>query len=149
MLDPSVTAAADVNSGLVRLMKRWGITIGNDLVIDKAQFVPSIRTQRAGSGALNCTRLHVRYERSSGVYPVVRSVTPVCRTESSSEPQREISLAKTVGGVPEDSWGETQRETDGTFSRRFYPFHLHTLTWIRHHLCLSPLAVEQKIDQEQ
>ena len=58
MLDPSLTSAEDANGGLVRLMKKWGITIGNDLVIDEKQFCSAVWTQCASAGDLNCMRLH-------------------------------------------------------------------------------------------
>ena len=39
LLDPSVTSEKDVNRELVQLMKRWGIAIGNDLVVDRVSSV--------------------------------------------------------------------------------------------------------------
>ena len=35
MLDPSINSVKDPNQGLVDLMDRWGVTIGNDLVLDR------------------------------------------------------------------------------------------------------------------
>ena len=112
MLDPSLTSADDANSGLVRLMKKWSITIGNDLVIDEVQFVPLFGPSAPVPGF----ELHeiTRSMRDLIAFIRTRSVTPNVQ-------QREVnlsvkSLAKTIGGV-QDSWGETERATDGTFSR--------------------------------
>ena len=38
LLDPSLNSTQDVNLGLVQLMKKWGVKIGNDLVIDHQHF---------------------------------------------------------------------------------------------------------------
>ena len=116
MLDPSVTSAADVNSGLIRLMKRWGIAIGNDLVIDKEQFVPLFGPSAPVPGP----ELHeiTRVMRERVAFPVVRSVTPIADRASSLSVK---TLFKTVGETG-NSWGETQRETDGTFSEDFTGF---------------------------
>ena len=116
MLDPSVTSAEDVHSGLVRRMKRWGITIGNDLVIDKGQFVPLFGPSAPVPGL----ELHeiTRAIREPVVFPVVRSVEPITDRSANLNVK---SLFKTVGGTG-NSWGETQRETDGTFSEDFTDF---------------------------
>ena len=141
MLDPSVTSAADVNSGLVRLMKRWGIAIGNDLVIDKRQFVPLF-----GPGApVPGPELHeiTRAMREAVAFPVVRSVTPVADRSSNLSVK---SLFKTVGETG-NSWGETQRETDGTFSEDFTGF-IYTPDVDTPPPVSIAIAVEQKIDQD-
>lgn len=113
MLDPSVASAEDVNRGLVGLMKRWGIAIGNDLVIDEAQFVPLFGPRAPVPGF----ELHeiTRAMRDPVAFPVTRSVTPISDTASNLSVK---SLARTVGGI-DDSWGERQRGTDGTFSGTF------------------------------
>lgn len=116
MLDPSVTSAEDVNNRLVRRMKRWGIAIGNDLVIDKGQFVPLFGPSAPVPGP----ELHeiTRAMREPVVFPVVRSVKPITDRSANLNVK---SLFKTVGGTG-NSWGETQRETDGTFSEDFTDF---------------------------
>ena len=116
MLDPSLTSVEDVNSGLVRRMKRWGVTIGNDLVIDKAQFIPLFGPSAPVPGP----ELHdiTRAMRDSVPFPVVRSVKPISDRSANLNVK---SLFKTVGGTG-NSWGETQRETDGTFSEDFTDF---------------------------
>ena len=116
MLDPSLTSAEDVNSGLVRLMKRWGVAIGNDLVIDKGQFVPLFGPSAPVPGP----ELHeiTRTMTDLVVFPIVRSVKPISDRSADLNVK---PLFKTVGGTG-NSWGETQRETDGTFSEDFTDF---------------------------
>ena len=113
MLDPSVASAEDVNRGLVRLMRRWGIAIGNDLVIDETHFVPLFGPRAPVPGV----ELHeiTRVMRDLVAFPVTRSVTPIADRASNLSVK---SLAKTVGGTGK-SWGEKQRDTDGTFSGSF------------------------------
>lgn len=111
LLDPSVTSAEDVNNGLVQLMKKWGIAIGNDLVIDRAKFVFELGPTAPVPGfePHDITRFAMQ---ALIPFPVTRSVTP---REDRKAAISVKSLAKTISptGV---SWGETQRETDGTFS---------------------------------
>ena len=113
MLDPSVSSAEDVNRGLVGLMRRWGIAIGNDLVIDETQFVPLFGPTAPVPGF----ELHeiTRAMRDPVAFPVTRSVAPITDRASNLSVK---SLAKTVGGT-DDSWGEKQRDADGTFSGSF------------------------------
>ena len=116
MIDPSLTSAEDVNSGLVQLMKRWGIAIGNDLVIDKGQFMPLFGPGAPAPGP----ELHeiTRTMTDFVGFPIVRSVKPI----SDRAPNLNVkSLFKTIGGTG-SSWGETQREADGTFSEDFTDF---------------------------
>lgn len=111
LLDPSSADPADVNIGLVRLMKEWGVTVGNDLVIDESSFVPLF-----GPGVpVPGFELHeiTRTMRDLVAFHLTRSVTPVTDRPANLSVK---SLAKTVGGV-QDSWGETERISDGTFSR--------------------------------
>ena len=113
MLDPSDTAVEDVNRRLVGLMRRWGIAIGNDFVIDETQFVPLFGPKAPVPGF----ELHeiTRVMRDPVAFPVTRSVTPIADSASNLSVK---SLAKTVGGT-DDSWGEKQRDSDGTFSDSF------------------------------
>ncbi len=140
MLDPSVTSAADVNSGLVRLMKRWGIAIGNDLVIDKEQFVPLFGPSAPVPGL----ELHeiTRAMREPVAFPVVRSVTPIADRANSLSVK---TLFKTVGETG-NSWGETQRETDGTFSEDFTGF-IYTADVDTPPPVSIAIAAEQKVDE--
>ena len=141
MLDPSLTSAEDVNSGLVRRMKRWGVTIGNDLVIDKAQFVPLFGPTAPVPGP----ELHeiTRAMRETIPFPVVRSVKPISDRSANLNVK---SLFKTVGGTG-NSWGETQRETDGTFSEDFTDFTYNVGVDTPSPVSVA-VAIERKTDTE-
>ena len=141
MLNPSVTSAEDVNRGLVRLMKRWGIAIGNDLVIDKVRFV-HLFGPSAPVPAPELQHEIIRSMREPVAFPVVRSVTPIADRPASLSVK---SLFKTVGEVG-NSWGETQRETDGTFSEDFSDFTYSTDVDTPPPVSVA-IAAEQKIDQ--
>ncbi len=137
MLDPSVTSAEDVNRGLVRLMRRWGIRIGNDLVIDETQFFPLFGPKAPVPGP----ELHeiTRPMREPVAFPYTRSVTPIEDRPASLSVK---SLMKTVGGT-QDSWGETQRISDGTFGEdSTYTTGVDTPPPVS-----IAVAVEQKTDQ--
>ena len=137
MLDPSVTSAEDVNRGLVRLMRRWGIRIGNDLVIDEAQFFPLFGPKAPVPGP----ELHeiTRPMREPVAFPYTRSVTPIEDRPASLSVK---SLMKTVGGT-QDSWGETQRISDGTFGEDFaYTTGVDTPPPVS-----IAVAIEQKADE--
>ncbi len=115
LLDPSITAAADVNKGLVQLMKRWGIAIGNDLVVDRISFVFELGPTAPFSSfePHDITRSAMQ---TSIPFPVTRSVTPLGDRKATFSVK---SLAKTINptGV---SWAETQRKTDETFNTDSY-----------------------------
>ena len=113
LLDPSITSAEDVNRGLVRLMKRWGIAIGNNLVIDESQFNPLFGPSAPVPGP----ELHeiTRAMREPISFPYTRSVAPI---EDRPANLSVKSLAKTVGGI-QNSWAETQRRGDGTFGESY------------------------------
>ena len=137
MLDPSVTSAEDVNKGLVRLIRRWGITIGNDLVIDETQFFPLFGPKAPVPGPT--WHEITRSMREPVAFPYTRSVTPIedRPTNLSVKP-----LLKTVGG-PQNSWGETQRISDGTFGEDFtYTTGVDTPSPVS-----IAVAAEQKADQ--
>ena len=117
LLDPSVTSAKDINSGLVRLMKRWGVTIGNDLVLDHARYAiwfggPIAPLPEPESHDITLSM------QDAVTFPVTRSVTPIADRPANLSVK---PLLKTVGGMGV-SWGETQREPDGTFSEDFTDF---------------------------
>ena len=115
LLDPSVTSAADVNKGLVQLMKRWGIAIGNDLVVDRVSSVFEL----GPTAPFSSFELHdiTRSIRQVPIpFPVTRSVTPM---ENHKATLSVKSLAKTINpaGV---SWAERQRQADETFNTDSY-----------------------------
>lgn len=115
MLDPSVTSAEDVNRGLARLMRRWGITIGNDLVIDESQFIPLFGPE----APVPAPELHeiTRSMRELVAFPYARSVSPT-PIENRPANLNVRSLMKTTGGTGK-SWAETRRSPDGTFGKNF------------------------------
>lgn len=122
LIDPSLTSAKDVNKGLVQLMKRWGIAIGNDLVVDRVSFVFELGPTAPFSSfePHDITRSAMQV---SIPFPVTRSVTPLedrKATDSAGKPALDVkSLAKTINptGV---SWAETQRKADETFNTEAY-----------------------------
>lgn len=116
LLDPSPNSAEDVNHGLVQLMKKWGVKIGNDLVYDRVNFYLLLGGHNA---------LHLQFEphditryffREQIPFIFCRSVTPLDDIPNNLTVQ---PIAKTVGpkGV---SWAETEREVDGKFSSNGY-----------------------------
>ena len=115
LFDPSVTSAEDVNKGLVQLMKRWGIAIGNDLVVDRVSFVFELGSAAPFSSfePHDITRSAMQV---SIPFPFTRSVTPLADRKATLSVK---SLAKTINpaGV---SWAEMERKTDETFNTDVY-----------------------------
>lgn len=115
LLDPSVTSAKDVNKGLVQLMKRWGIAIGNDLVVDRVSSVFELGPTAPFSSfePHDITRSAMQV---SIPFPFTRSVTPLENRKATLSVK---SLAKTINptGV---SWAEMEREPDETFNTDVY-----------------------------
>ncbi len=114
MLDPSLSSAKEPNQGLVGLMDRWGVTIGNDLVLDHirpAFFLVSGRQPEAPT--LDDFEFHqITQEVYRPVtFQIARSVTP--KTNAGSDLNVK-SLVKTTDEIT-GSWGETKRRADGTF----------------------------------
>ena len=115
MFEPSITRAEDPNRNLVRLMEEWGISVGNDLVIDRFQldFAGGI-----AAPAVIDFEFHqiVRYMRQHVTFLAARSVT----SKEDKDPELNVkSLAKTTDAVGV-SWGETGRKEDGTFANPEY-----------------------------
>ena len=115
LLDPSVISAEDVNKGLVQLMKRWGIAIGNDLVVDRVSSVFELGPAAPFSSfePHDITRSAMEV---SIPFPFTRSVTPLENRKATLSVK---SLAKTINpaGV---SWAEMEREPDETFNTDAY-----------------------------
>ena len=138
LLDPS-PSAVDVNSRLVQLMKRWGVTIGNDLVFDRA---PSRFAILMGPSApVPDFEFHeiTRFMPQARLpFPYTRSITPMTNIKANLSVK---SLAKTTveKGV---SWGETAREADGTFSGNGYTPGVDTPAPVS-----LAVAVEKKTDR--
>ena len=112
MFEPSITQAEDPNRNLVRLMDRWGISVGNNLVIDQYRYNPFF----GGIAAPAVTRFEFHQIVHHMLQPVTfltaRSVTP---KEGARPELNAKSLGKTTDAVGE-SWGEAARNEDGTFA---------------------------------
>ena len=111
MFEPSIAQAEDPNRNLVRLMDRWGISVRNDLVIDRFQYD---FTGGITAPAVIGFEFHqlVRHMRRHVTFLGARSVSP--KEDKGSELNIK-SLAKTTDGIGV-SWGETGRKEDGTFA---------------------------------
>ena len=116
MLDPSLSSAKEPNQGLVDLMDKWGVTIGNDLVLDRirpAFFL--VGGSQPEAPTLSDFEFHqITQEMYRPVtFQLVRSVTPKMNAGSDLNVK---SLIKTTDGIG-NSWGETKRKADGTFEQ--------------------------------
>lgn len=115
MFQPSITRAEDPNRDLVRLMDRWGIAVGNNLVVDLSRF-----DFIGGIAAPAVIRFEfhqiVRHMLKPVTFLSARSVTPKEGARPELNPK---SLAKTTDAVGV-SWGETARNEDGTFAEPEY-----------------------------
>lgn len=116
LLDPSHNSPNDINGGLVQLMKKWGVKIGNDLVFDRVNSFLLL----GGPTALDLQ--FEPHEITRNFMPLripflyCRSVTPMADIPDGISVK---TIAKTVSpkGV---SWAETERQADGTFSDNGY-----------------------------
>ncbi|MDE0184664.1 MAG: Gldg family protein [Candidatus Poribacteria bacterium] len=115
MFEPSITRSEDPNRNLVRLMDRWGIAVGNNLVVDLSRF-----DFIGGIAAPAVIRFEfhqiVRHMLKPVTFLSARSVTPKEGARPELNPK---SLAKTTDAVGV-SWGETARNEDGTFADAEY-----------------------------
>ena len=114
MLDPSVNSAKEPNQGLVDLMDRWGVTIGNDLVLDRIR--PAFFLfggSQPEAPTLSDFEFHqITQEVYRQVtFQLARSVTPKTNTVSDVNIKSLVKTTDEIGG----SWGETKRKNDGTF----------------------------------
>lgn len=114
MLDPLINSAEEPNQGLIDLMERWGVAIGNDLVLDRirpAFFV--FGGSQPEAPTLSDFEFHqITQEVSRPVtFQLARSVTPKTNAGSLLNIK---SLVKTTDEIS-GSWGETKRKADGTF----------------------------------
>ncbi|RKU31363.1 hypothetical protein C6497_02395 [Candidatus Poribacteria bacterium] len=112
LLDPSIKSVDDIHSGLVKLMQKWGVKIGNDLVIDRQHFY----VFSEGSIGLN---LNFIYHEITQHY--VNETIPFiyCRSVSPSDENKDKLSVKTILQTKSAvgiSWAETERDQDGTFS---------------------------------
>ena len=114
MLDPSVSSAKDPNQGLVDLMDRWGITIGNDLVFDRIR--PAFFLfggSQPNAPTLGDFEFHqiTQDVLRQVTFQLARSVTPKTSAGSTLNVKSLVKTTDEIGG----SWGETKRKADGTF----------------------------------
>lgn len=114
MLDSSLNSAKEPNQGLVDLMDKWGVTIGNDLVLDRirpAFFL--VGGSHPEAPTLDDFEFH---QITQAVYrPVTfqlaRSVTPKTNARIDLNIKSLVKTTDEIGG----SWGETKRQADGAF----------------------------------
>ncbi len=114
MLDPSLNSAKEPNQGLVELMNKWGVIIGNDLVLDRirpAFFL--VGGSQPEAPTLSDFEFHqITQEVYRPVtFQLARSVTPKTNAGSNLNIKSLVKTTDEVGG----SWGETKRKADGTF----------------------------------
>ena len=114
MLDPLLTSAKEPNQGLVDLMNKWGVTIGNDLVLDRirpAFFL--VGGSQPEAPTLSDFEFHqITQEVYRPVtFQLARSVTPKTNVGSDLNITSLVKTTDEIGG----SWGETKRRADGAF----------------------------------
>ncbi|MYE89333.1 hypothetical protein F4X33_10095 [Candidatus Poribacteria bacterium] len=114
MLDSSLNSAKESNQGLVDLMNKWGVIIGNDLVLDRirpAFFL--VGGSQPEAPTLSDFEFHqITQEMYRPVtFQLARSVTPKTNAGSNLNIKSLVKTTDEVGG----SWGETKRKADGTF----------------------------------
>ena len=100
----------DVNQRLVQLMKKWGVSVGNDLVLDMVRFV----FHRGTSTPILRFEQHeiTRQMPRNIAFPKTRSVTPIEMTKPNLTVK---SLVKTISAASA-CWGEVGRTPEGKFS---------------------------------
>lgn len=113
LLDPSISTE-DVNNRLIQIMNKWGVKIGNDLVVDRIKFV-FIRGHTSPIPNYEFPEITNRI-RDPLALPYTRSVIPI---EDTNTDLIVKTLAKTDSPIGV-SWGETERKKDGTFSSNGY-----------------------------
>lgn len=116
LLDPSHNSPNDVNGGLVQLMKKWGVKIGNDLVFDRVNAFLLLGGPTALDLQFELHEITRNFMQLQIPFNYCRSVTPLHDIPDGISVK---TIAKTVSpkGV---SWAETERQADGTFSNNGY-----------------------------
>ena len=113
MLDPHLDSADDPHHELIDLMDKWGITIGNDLVLDRIR--PSFFLfggSRPDAPLVDDFEFHqiTRYARPA-TFQLARSVTPKAKIRENLN-VKSLAMTTDERGA---SWGETKRKADGSF----------------------------------
>ncbi len=116
LLDPSRNSTQDVNLGLVQLMKKWGIQIGNDLVIDQQHFFAWLGGFAALDLQFEPHEITRYFFQEQIPYVFCRSVMPLSDIPNNLT-VKSIAKTKSPKGI---SWAETTREADGKFSSNGY-----------------------------
>jgi ABC-type uncharacterized transport system involved in gliding motility auxiliary subunit len=114
MLDPSVDSVEEPNQGLVDLMDRWGVTIGNDLVLDRIRpaFFLFGGSQPQAPTPIDFEFHQITQEVGRQVtFQLARSITPKMNVGSNLDVKSLVKTTNEIGG----SWGETKRKADGSF----------------------------------
>ena len=114
MLDPSVNSVEEPNQGLVDLMDRWGVTIGNDLVLDRIRpaFFLFGGSQPQAPTPIDFEFHQITQEVGRQVtFQLARSITPKMNVGSNLDVKSLVKTTNEIGG----SWGETKRKADGSF----------------------------------
>lgn len=116
LLDPSTNSTQDVNLELVKLMKNWGVKVGNNVVIDQQHFFPWL----GGTASLDLQfEPHdiTRYFFQEQIpFVFCRSVMPLEEIPDNLS-VKSIAKTKSPKGI---SWAETTQEVDGKFSSNGY-----------------------------
>jgi ABC-type uncharacterized transport system involved in gliding motility auxiliary subunit len=89
------------DTGLERLASAWGITIGNDIVVDPARQLPFVSAANLFVTAYTQHPIVEKMKTLATLYPLARSVRPA---EQPPEGLKVTPLALTSG----TGWGETQ-----------------------------------------
>ena len=121
MLDPSLNSAKDPNQGLVDLMNRWGVTIGNDLVFDRirpAFFLVGGSQPAAPTPVAFEFHQITQHVNRQVTFQFARSVTPQTDAETNLNVKSLVKTTDEIGG----SWGETKRQADGTFDETDFSY---------------------------
>ncbi len=116
LLDPSHNSPIDVNDGLVQLMKKWGVKVGNDLVFDRVYMFLLLGGPSALNLQLEPHEITRNYMHSQIPFVYCRSVTPLQEIPDNLS-VKTIAKTKSPKGV---SWAETERQADGNFSDNGY-----------------------------
>ncbi len=138
LLDPSLNSTEDVNHGLVQLMEKWGVKIGNDLVYDRVNFYLLLGGHNA---------LHLQFEPHDITRYFFQEQIPFifCRSVTLSDDIPNHLTVKPIAktrGPKGISWAETEREAEGTFSSDGYTAGVDIPGPVS-----IAVAVDQKIDE--
>ncbi|MCG9128169.1 GldG family protein [Candidatus Poribacteria bacterium] len=116
LIDPSMNNIEDTHNGLVSLMEKWGVKIGNDFVIDRHHFF--VISQGSIGLNLNFLLHDITQHYINEAIPFI-----YCRSVSPDEKQSDKLSIKTILETKSPigvSWAEKERDPDGAFSSNGY-----------------------------